>query len=302
MHVQLLVHAFLIFFLACVGLRWPLWVFVGLCWPALGPFVGFCGSLWACIGLHGLSQLVSMQKKKKRKNIPTLHLEPYTPFHALVGLHQPLLTFVGLHWAFVGLHGSLWACIGLHGLAQLVSMQRKKKKKKRKKHTYITSQALCTLPCPCRPALALIGCCGPSLTFVGLHWAFVDLCGSSWACIGLHWVFVGLCGPALACMAFRSQLVCRKEKRKKKKGKNIPTIASRALHTLLCPPGPALALIWLALACIGCCSLSMLVVKAVGIWYMQKIVSILLLILNYSDVSQITSIKKGNLPNTPHST
>ena len=131
------------------------------------------------------------------------------------------------------------------------------------------------------PSLAFVGLCGPVLACVG------PLCGSLWVFVGLHW-------PAWPFIA--SQYV---EKKKKKKHTYV---ASRALHTLPCPRRPALALIWLALACIGCCSLSMLVVKAVGIWYMQKIVSILLLILNYSNVSQITSIKKRNLPNTPHST
>ena len=80
MHVRILIHAFLIFFLAFVGLCGPVLAvvaFVGLCgpswafvrplWACFGPmlaFVGPRGPALACMGSY--SQLVGRKKKNKK--------------------------------------------------------------------------------------------------------------------------------------------------------------------------------------------------------------------------------------------
>ena len=62
-----------------------------------------------------------------------------------LGLFSSLWTFVGLCWPSLATQWLLWAFVGLHW-----------------------------------PSLAVVGCCGPLLTCVGLHWllwAFVSLRG-----------------------------------------------------------------------------------------------------------------------------
>ena len=227
----------------------PALALVDLCWPALG----LCGSLWVFVGLHLpawpciASQYVE-KKRKKGKNIPTLHLEPYALFHALVGLHWlllaavglhwPSLTFIGLHWAFVGLCGSLWVFVGLHWPALACMALRsqlvcRKKKKEKKEKTY-----LCRVSSPTHPSMPLQACIGSHW----LLWALIDLCwpalglhGSSWACIGLH----GL-----------SQLVTMQKRKKKKKKTYLPLHLEpyAPFHALLGLRWPLFGWHWPALA------------------------------------------------------
>src|SRR5271168_946325 len=133
-------------------------------------------------------------RAQKKKPMAQRRLGPFLSSWACVG-HRWLL------WAFVDLRWPSLAVVGAGGLRG--------------------------------PALALVGCCEPSLTCVGRRWpslAVVGCCGSSWACVGLPWAAVGLRWPALA---FRGLLW--------------------ACVGLRWPSLGAVGLRWPSLAVVGCC-------------------------------------------------
>jgi hypothetical protein len=53
------------------------------------------------------------------------------------------------------------------------------------------------------PVLALVGCHGPSLAFVGLHWLCWASVGPALTFMGPRWPVLAFVGPALGCVGLQ---------------------------------------------------------------------------------------------------